>query len=128
MSREEKEDRESVLASAVSEAEPVQLDDIFDFSDSFFDQDPVPTPVEECSTLPEGSVVEIPLPCLNDCDSDSLVREQQADVSLKPLFLLAQKNEKGYAIENQILVQSTSDELGDFVQRICVPIGGGRVF
>ena len=39
----EKKDREDVLASVRSEAKPVLLEDIFDFSDSLFEQDPLPT-------------------------------------------------------------------------------------
>ena len=59
---DEKKDREDVLASVKSEAKPVLLEDIFDFSDSLFEQDPLPTPVEECSTVPEVCGVDIPLP------------------------------------------------------------------
>ena len=59
---DEEKDREEVFASVKSEAKPVLLEDIFGFSDSFFDPDPLPTPVEECSTVPEVCGVDVPLP------------------------------------------------------------------
>ena len=120
---EENKERDDVLASVESEAEPVSLEDVFDFPDSYFEQDPVPTPVDECSTLPEISVVDVPLPNLDVSDSNSLVKEQQDDVSLKPLMQLALKCEKGYSVDRGILVHSTSDGLGDSLQRIVVPVG-----
>ena len=122
-SSEQKKDREDELASAESGADPVALEDIFDFPDAYFEQDPIPTPVEEWSTLPEVSVVEVPLPSLATSDSNSLVEEQQADVSLKELLQLALTGEKGYSFDKGILVHSTSDGLGDRVQRIVVPVG-----
>ena len=72
------------VASAQSECQLVDLLQIIDLPDSYFEDDPEPTPVEECSTLPEGSVVEMPLPCLdgNVPDCDSLIAEQQADDTL----------------------------------------------
>ena len=60
--------------------ELVSLSEVFDFHDSYFEEDPVPTPVEE---LGEGGV-EIPLPELVGVGSDSgmLVIEQQEDESV----------------------------------------------
>ena len=59
---DEKKDREDVLASVRSEAKPVLLEDIFYFSDSLFEQDPLPTLVEECSPVPVVCGLDIPLP------------------------------------------------------------------
>ena len=122
-SSEQEQDREDELASAQSEADPKPLEDIFDFPDSYFEQDPIPTPVDQWSTLPEVSVVEVPLPCLETSDSNSLVEEQQADVSLKELLQLAHNGERGFAFDKGILVHSASDGLGDRLQRIVVPVG-----
>ena len=41
----------------------MSLVDILDFPDSYFENDPVPTSVDELSTWPEGEeVCDIPLP------------------------------------------------------------------
>ena len=102
VSKERVEDEQNVLASAQSECDPLPLSEIFDISDSFFEQDPLPTPIEECSTLPEGCVVDVPLPTLVDSDCNTLIQEQQADVTLKPLWQLALKKERGYAFDKYI--------------------------
>ena len=121
--KEDKEDTENQIASAESEAEPVPLEDIFDFPDAYFEQDPTPTPLEECSTLPEVSLVDVPLPTIVECDSNSLIAEQQGDSTLKELLKMAKDGERGYEFERGVLVQSTSDGLGDCVHRIVVPVG-----
>ena len=68
------------LVSAQSDCTPLALSEVFDFHDSYFEEDPVPTPVEELGE--EG--VEIPLPDLVGVGSDSgkLVIEQQEDESV----------------------------------------------
>ena len=52
-------------ASEQSEGQPLILSDIFDFPESYFEEEPSPTPVEAWSTLPAVSALEVPLPCLN---------------------------------------------------------------
>ena len=121
--REQEEDRQDVLLSEQSEADPLPLEGIFDFPDSYFEQDPIPTPVEECSILPEVSSVEVPLPTLQKADGDSLSEEQQADGSLEALLQLAHDGVRGYAFDQGILVHSVVDGFGDTVQRIVVPVG-----
>ena len=121
--REKLEEKGNDLASAQSESSPLGLSDIFGFEDGFFEQDPSPTSVDECEVLPEVEVVEVPLPELVDSGSDDLIMEQQADVSLKPLFVLAEKLERGYSFMDGILVHTTSDGLGDSLVRILVPTG-----
>ena len=120
--RERMEDEQNVQASAQSESEPLPLSEIIDIPDSYFEQDPLPTPIDECSTLPEGCVVDVPLPTMICSDSNSLIQEQQADVSLKPLWQFALKKEKGYSFDSGVLVHSTSDGLGDSLVRILVPV------
>ena len=122
------QNRESAdeLASAQLECTPVPLSDILDFPDSYFESDPVPTPVAELCTWPEeGSVVDIPLPSLASDGSDrsKLVSEQQADKSLDKLMSLAEKSEKGYGFVDRVLVQEIFDSLGDSNQRVVVPNG-----
>ena len=76
--KEKKEDSENMLASAESEAQPVPLADIFDFPDSYFDEDPLPVPVEESSTLPEVCEVNAPLPTMvldGSCENADVVVE-----------------------------------------------------
>ena len=120
---EDKEDIEEQIAFEESEADPVPLEDIFDFPDAYFEQDPIPTPLDECAILPEVTQVDIPLPNLLEGDSNSLIAEQQSDITLKELLKLAKDREKGYCFENGVLVQSTSDGLGACRLRIVVPIG-----
>ena len=113
-------------ASAQAESTPVPLSDILDLPDSYFEEDLVPTPVAEWSTWPEeGEVLDIPLPnaVSEVADSSRLVSEQQADKSLIKVLGLAKKSEKGYGFENGILIQCTSDSLGDINQRVVVPKG-----
>ena len=122
------QERESAgeIASAQAESTPVPLSDILDFPDSYFEEDLVPTPVAEWSTWPEeGEVLDIPLPnaASEVADSSKLVSEQQADKSLDKVLSLAKKGEKGYGFENGILIQCTSDSLGDSNLRVVVPKG-----
>ena len=119
----EKDDIDEQIAFEESEAEPVPLEDIFDFPDAYFEQDPIPTPLDECAILDEVGQVDIPLPNLEGSDSNSLITEQQNDTTLKNLLKLAVAGEKGYCFEKGVLVQSTSDGLGDCRLRIVVPIG-----
>ena len=115
------ETRQDEIASANSDCDPIPLSDILDIQDSFFDQDPVPTPILDSSESQEGCVVDVPLPTLTDSTSADLIKEQQSDSTLKSCWQLALKKEKGYEFHNGILVQLTSDGLGDFVMRILVP-------
>ena len=119
--RVELDDCENDRASAESESNPLPLSEIFGFEDRFFEDDPVPTPVEDCEVLPGVGIVDVPLPVLVNSDSDCLVKEQQADATLKPLCVLASKLEKGYSFQDGILVHTTSDGLGDSLVRILVP-------
>ena len=119
--REELEDQVNDIASAQSESDPLPLSEIYGFEDGFFDEDPLPTPIEECEVLPGIGVVDVPLPTLVNSDSDCLVEEQQADATLKTLCTLASKLEKGYSFQDGILVHTTSDGLGDSLVRILVP-------
>ena len=113
--REELEKEMNDDASAQSESNP--LPDIFDFEDSLFEDDPVPTAIESCV----AEAVEVPLPTLVNADSDCLAKEQQADVTLKDLCAYASKAERGFSFREGILVHTTSDSLGDELVRIVVP-------
>ena len=120
------EDEKNVVAAAQTESDPLPLSDILDFPDSYFKDDPVPTPVEELSAWPKGGKVsEIPLPGLgrDGTGMSGLGDEQLADGSLEKVMSLARKAEKGYDFVDGILVQRTEDSLGDMRQRIVVPEG-----
>ena len=128
-----KEEEENDLASALSESEPVPLSGIFDFEEELFsddvfekglsDPDLVPTPLKELEGLVEDGAADIPLPKLGEADRNSLSSEQKADPTLKAQYLLAEKQEKGYSFDKDILVHTTCDELGDSLVRILVPKG-----
>ena len=121
--KEQAREKEDDLASAQAECTPVPLSEILDIPDSYFEEECVATPVEEWSTLPEVSRVDIPLPCLDTTGSETLVAEQQADDTLKKVLALAQSSEKGYGFEQGVLVHYSSDELGDIIQRVVAPKG-----
>ena len=101
LASEREEIAENETASTQSECQPLDLLQVIDLPDSYFEDLPAVTPVDKLITLPEGEVVNVPLPCIDDvgCDRDKLVAEQQADESLKNVFELARRNEKGYALE-----------------------------
>ena len=103
--REREREKENEIASARAECTPTPLSEVFDFPDSYFEQDPVPTPVAELCTWPEDGVADLPLPSVGSSDSDKLVREQQEDSTLKKVLQLALSGEKGYAFDNDVLVQ-----------------------
>ena len=121
------------LASANSGSDPLALEDIYGFEDAFFDDevlqedvsvsDLAPTPLKECEGLLGESPTDIPLPKMGVADKDALSNEQKADPTLKALWLLAEKLEKGYSFVQGILVHTTLDDLGDEFRRILVPKG-----
>ena len=126
LEEEQLEEEQNVVALEQKVCDPLPLSDILDFPDSYFEDDPVPTPVEELSTWPKyGNVMESRLPDLGKDGAGvaCLVKEQQADSSLVKALSLARKAEKGYDFIDGILVQRTEDSLGDLVQRIVVPEG-----
>ena len=93
--------------------------------ESYFEDDPVTTPVAALCTRPEDDVVDIPLPNVVSSDSDKgkLVTEQQLDRTLDHVMSLAKKGEKGYGFVDDVLVQYACDSLGDSNQRVVVPTG-----
>ena len=121
--KEDARDKEDELASAQAECVPIPLSEVFDFPDAYFEQDPVATPVEELSEWPEFEGADLPLPSMSVADTDSLVKEQKEDSSLKRVWQLRLKDEKGYAFEKEVLVHFTSDGVEDSVMRVVVPTG-----
>ena len=90
--------------------ELVSLSEVFDFQDSYFENDPVPTPVEELPEevgvdipLPEEVGVELPLP-EEVCAEIPLPEEVGAEIPLP--------EEVGVEIPLPNLVGSDSDKLG----------------
>ena len=120
--KEAAEDREDDVASAQAECEPTPLGDVFDFPDSYFEQDPVPTPMEELEEWPELDSANLPLPDMGVAGTKCLVKEQEEDASLKNAWQLGLKGEKGYAFEKGVLVQYDSDGVDSSVMRVVVPI------
>ena len=121
--KEEAREKEDEIASAQAECVPTPLSDVFDFPDSYFEQDTVATPVEELSEWPDIDVPDLPLPSISGADTDSLVQEQKDDSSLKKVWQLGVSGEKGYAFEKEVLVHYTSDGVEDSIMRVVVPIG-----
>ena len=121
----EAEEKANDLASTQSESQPVALEDIFDFPDSYFEPEDVcdatVLPLEEAVEWPEVDRVELPLPDLG-CDVVKLCEEQKADGTLSELWKKAERAEKGYAFEKGILVHHTSDGIDEFVVRVVVPL------
>ena len=121
--REAAKEHEEDMASAQAECNPTPLSEIFDFPDSYFEQDPVPTSVDELEEWPVFDDVNLPLPSLKIAGTDDLAREQSQDDSLKAVWQLGVKGEKGYTFEKGVLVQYTSDGVDDSVLRVVVPVG-----
>ena len=53
--RESEREKDDEIASARAECTPTPLSEVFDFPDSYFEQDPVPTPVAELCIWPEDA-------------------------------------------------------------------------
>ena len=119
--KEREEDEADMVASEQSECSPTPLEDIFDFAEELFEDDPIATPVAELSAWPGMVTEDTQIPLMSD--KSNLVQEQAADVTLKPLHELAAALEKGYRYEDGILLQGEEDELGDLTSRVVVPIG-----
>ena len=122
--KKDEEEQADDLASAQSECVPTPLGDIFDLPDEFFEEECVSTPIVESDTLPGMESIEIPLPNLKDGSGRAvLIAEQQGDPSMKRLWELAEKRERGFAFDQGVLVHYTKDELEDATQRLVVPVG-----
>ena len=121
-SRKEKESEEAdAIASAQSGCTPTPLDQIFDFDDDLFLDNTAATSVAELCSWPEVTANDTQIPIVSD--KSTLVEEQMADVTLKPLHELAVKLERGYKYDDGILVQGEEDCLGDMTCRVVVPKG-----
>ena len=116
-------EQEDALVSAQSDCEPIQLSDVLDFPDSYFEQDPVPTPVSDIDTWPIEGVADLPLPDISCTDTGKLIGEQQDDPTLKVERQMALDRVKGYAYDKDVLVHYSSNGLEDYVQRVVVPVG-----
>ena len=117
-----KKDREQeqadVAATAMSECQPTTLGDIFEFHDSVFESDPVPTQVEDLEVWPK----DVDLPNLNVGQGEKgvLANEQQNDGSLGKALDSARKEENDFSFLDGILVHEVDDGFVS-VQRIVVP-------
>ena len=120
--KQKAEEAADLQATAQSPAEPVPLSDIFDFDQSYFENEVEPTLVEECDTLPGVDGVDIPLPNFQTTGSGTLAAEQLADASLTKSLELAKKGEKGYDLVDGIIVHCMRDELDEAIQRVVVPV------
>ena len=121
--KDEAKELEDDVASAQAECQPIPMGDIFDFPDAFFELDPVPTSVDELDEWPESVSSDLPLPGVGEVGSVNLRSEQELDVSLKQVWQLGLKNEKGYCFEKGVLVQYDSDGFDDSLMRVVVPSG-----
>ena len=92
---------------------------IVDFPESYFEDDPVTTPVAELCTWPVVESVNLPLPELVSYDSDreSLEAETKSDSSLEHVGSLA---ETGDGVEEDVLVQYACHSSN---QGVVVPTG-----
>ena len=116
-------EQEDIVVSAQSDCAPVPLSEVFEFPDSYFEQDPTPTPAAELCTWPEEGVADLPLPEVHCSDTEKLGQEQKEDLTLKNEWQLALDGGKGYAFDRGVLVHYSKDELDEYVQRVVVPVG-----
>ena len=119
--KERESDEVDVAASEQADCSPTPLAQIFDFDDDLFLGDREATSVAELSAWPQVVAGEEKLPMVSD--KSTLVGEQVADDTLKPLHELAGRLEKGYSYRDGILVQGEEDCLGDLTYRVVVPKG-----
>ena len=105
-------------ATAESECQPTELGDIFEFDDSMFESNPVPTEVEKLDVFPEDC--DLPSLELEQGDKNAIAREQAEDESLSKALEAAGKSEKGFSFVDGILVQEVEDGFVN-VKRIVVP-------
>ena len=108
------------LATEESECQPARLGDIFEFHDSVFECDPVPTQVEDLEVWPEDSDVDLPSLSVGQGDKGVLAKEQENDVSLGKALESAKKKEKDFSFMDGILVHEVDDGFV-IVQRIVAP-------
>ena len=108
------------LATDQSECQPTSLEDIFQFDDSVFECDPVPTQVEDLEVWPEDSVVDLPSLSVGQGDQGLLAKEQAEDVSLCKSLEAAGKGEQGFSFVGDVLVHEVDDGFVK-VKRIVVP-------
>ena len=116
---------EVVVAQAAKELVP--LSEIFDFSDDYFEPDPVTSTVTELSTGPKEELgqISIPEPGRNIVDLSELLGEQQTDVFLQKSPDVARK-ETGYGffdLVEGVLVHNLDDSLAELQHSIVVPMG-----
>ena len=108
------------LATAESECQPTSLQEIFQFDDSVFESDPVPTQVDELEVWPEDSAVDLPSLSIGQGDRGLLAKEQAEDVSLCKSLEAAGKSEQGFSFVGDVLVHEVDDGFVT-VKRIVVP-------
>ena len=96
---------------------PHLLQDIFDFSDSFFEEDPVNATASVNCNLP------LPTPAVISDSSDRalLVEQQQSDPSLASITQLADKQERSYAYVNGLLVHYNQSKVDIPVRQVVLP-------
>ena len=107
-------------ATAESECQPTGLGDIFDFDQSMFESEAVPTPVENLDVWPEDSESDLPSLSVGQGDQGALAKEQAEDDSLGKALEAAGKSEKGFGFVDGILVHEVEDGFVT-VNRIVVP-------
>ena len=108
------------LATEESGCQPTKLGDIFEFHDSMFESDPVPTQVEDLVVWPEDCEVDLPSLSVGQGDKGVLAKEQESDASLGKALEAARKKEQNFSFMDGILVHESDDGFTK-VNRIVVP-------
>ena len=108
------------VATAESECQPTGLGEIFEFDDSMFESEAVPTQVEDLVVWPEASVLDLPNLGVGQGNKGALAKEQASDISLGKALEAARKEEKGFCFVDGILVHEVEDGFMT-VSRIVVP-------
>ena len=114
-----KSDKEADL---VSGAEPIPMDQIFDFYDEIFSDELLHS--DQVQTVPDGAGELLPIPNLveDQADTELLEREQGEDETLATIRAQGNKNEKGYFWSQGILRHLLEEELGQMRDRIVLPV------
>ena len=108
------------LATAASECQPTSLGELFQFDDTMFEYDSVPTQVKDLEVWPDDCMVDLPSLSMGQGDQCSLAKEQAEDVSLCKSLEAAGKGEQGFSFVGDVLVHEVDDGFVK-VKRIVVP-------
>ena len=113
-------------ATANSVADPVNLDQIYSFEDSLFDeeeQDDDNHDQVQGTPAADEDILQLPLPVPEEGTEERalFIQQQEDDPSLANIRRLADQQQRGYKRENGLIVHMEQDELSTYWTRVVAP-------